>query len=145
MKTPITKHFTYEEFEYSRKAQELGLDNRIPSDEIRSAIRLLVVNLLQPLRDLLQRPLIVSSGYRSPALNQAVGGAKNSQHMRGEAADVSCKGALETLLLAQTVLRSGLPFDQMILYKSLLHLSFNAAGPQRHQILYDKSYRGATL
>ena len=141
MKTPVSRHFCYEEFEQSRTARELVIDNRIPSDKIRFAIRLLVLNLLQPLRDILQRPIIVTSGYRSPALNRAVGGSRNSQHMKGEAADIYCTEAAETLRMAQTVLEHGLPFDQMILHNSLLHLSFKANGPQRHQILYDPSYK----
>ena len=145
MKTPISKDFNYEEFEDSFRAKELKIVNLIPSYKIRFAIRLLVLNLLQPLRDKLQRPLVLSSGYRSPALNKAIGGAKNSQHLKGEAADISCQGAMEVLLLAQIIFRYALPFDQMILYESFLHLSFKANGQQRHQILYDKSYREAKL
>jgi hypothetical protein len=145
MKTPISKHFNYEEFEFSQKANELGIDNHIPSDKIRFAIRLLVLNLLQPLRDKVQRPLVLNSGYRSPALNKAVGGAKDSQHLKGEAADIFCKDAMEVLLLAQIIFRYSLPFDQMILHDSLLHLSFKPDGKQRHQILYNKSYKEAQL
>mgnify|MGYP000880592220 FL=1 len=145
MKTPISKHFNYEEFEFSQKANELGIDNNIPSDKIRFAIRLLVLNLLEPLREILQRPLILTSGYRCPALNKEVGKANDSQHLKGEAADLHCEGALEVLSLAQIVLRHKLPFDQMILYKSILHLSFKANGQQRRQILYDKSYKEAQL
>jgi len=145
MKTPISNHFTYEEFERSSKANETGIDNRIPSDKIRYAIRILVLNLLQPLRDQLQRPLVVVSGYRCPALNRAVGGSVSSQHMKGEAADVYCTDALEALLLVQIVLRHCLPFDRLILYQSHLHLSFKANGPQRHQVLYDKSYKHAIV
>ncbi len=134
MSTPISNHFSYEEFERSSKAKELAIDNRITSDKIRFALRILVLNLLQPLRDHLTRPLVVASGYRCQALNRAVGGA-----------DLFCKDALEALFLAQVVLRHCLPFDQMILYKSHLHLSFKAHGPQRHQVLYDPSYKKAIL
>lgn len=145
MSTPISNHFSYEEFERSSKARELAIDNRIPSDKIRFALRILVLNLLQPLRDCLKRPLVVASGYRCPALNRTVGGSMSSQHMKGEAADLFCKDALEALFLAQVVLRHCLPFDQMILYRSHLHLSFKAHGPQRHQVLYDPSYKKAIL
>ena len=147
MRTPISKDFCYEEFEESLKAKELKIDNTIPSNKIRFAIRLLVLNLLQPLRDKIQRPLFLNSGYRSPALNKnkAVGGTKDSQHLKGEAADISCKDAMEVLLLAQIIFRYSLPFDQMILHDSFLHLSFKANGPQRQQILYDKSYKEAQL
>jgi len=145
MRTPISKDFYYEQFEDSLKAKELKIDNLIQSEKTRFAIRLLVFNLLQPLRDKIQRPLVLNSGYRCPALNKAVGGAKDSQHLKGEAADISCKDAMEVLLLAQIIFRYSLPFDQMILYDSFLHLSFKAHGQQRHQILYDKSYKEAQL
>ncbi len=143
MRTPISKDFYYEEFEKSDKAEELNIDNSIPSNKIRFAIRILVINLLQPLRDKVQRPIILNSGYRSPALNKALGGAKDSQHLKGEAADIFCKNAREVLLLSQIVFRYTLPFDQMILYSSFLHLSFRANGHQRRQIIYDKSYTEA--
>lgn len=145
MKTPISKHFNYEEFEFSNKANELDIDNHIPSDKIRFAIRLLVLNILEPLRNILQRPIILNSGYRCPELNKEIGGQKNSQHLIGEASDIRCGSAMEVLALAQIVKRHGLPFDQMILYESILHLSFKANGQQRHQILYDKSYKEAQL
>ncbi len=145
MKTPVSQNFTYEEFEYSKTANDLGIDNKIPSEKIRFAIRLLVLNLLQPLRDLIQRPLIVTSGYRTPALNKIVGGSKNSQHTKGEAADLFCNTPLGVLLLAQVVVRNNLPFDQMILYDTIVHLSFKAKGAQRYQIRYDKSYKLSRL
>ncbi|HOS46071.1 MAG TPA: D-Ala-D-Ala carboxypeptidase family metallohydrolase [Paludibacter sp.] len=78
MKTPISKHFNYDEFEFSNKANELGIDNHIPSDKIRFAIRLLVLNILEPLRNIVQRPIILNSGYRCPELNKEIGGQKNS-------------------------------------------------------------------
>lgn len=145
MKTPISKDFCYEEFEASLKAEELKIDNSIPSKKIRFAIRLLVLNLLQPLRDKVQRPLILNSGYRSPALNKAVGGVKESQHVKGEAADISCKDAMQVLLLSQIIMRFSIPFDQMILHENFIHLSFKAKGRQRYQIIYDKSYKEAKL
>lgn len=145
MKTPISKHFNYEDFEFSIKANELGIDNRIKSEKIRFSIRLLVLNLLEPLCDILQRTLILTSGYRCPALNKETGGAKNSQHLLGEASDIHCESTMEVLALAQIVIRHKLPFDQMILYNSFLHLSFKASGQQRRQVLYDKSYKEALL
>ena len=145
MITPISKNFNYEEFEISHDANELGIDNHIPSDKIRFAIRLLVLNLLQPLRDKVQHPLVLNSGFRSTALNKAIGGAKDSQHLKGEASDIHCESTMEVLALAQIVIRHKLPFDQMILYDTFLHLSFKANGQQRHQILYDKSYKEAKL
>ncbi len=138
MKGKITENFTWEEFERSETAQKNGIDNSIPETEaIKMPIRSLVVNLLQPLRNAVGQPLIINSGYRCRELNKLLNGAKNSQHCLGEAADVR---AADPLLLAQYVKRKKLPFDQMILYSSFVHLSHKELGPQRGEILYDKSY-----
>ena len=99
----ISRNFTYSEFERSDTASLHGIDNTIPDDRIRRAVRLLVGNVLQPLRDAMGVPLHINSGYRSSALNTLLRGARNSQHTKGEAADVA---APDPLLLAQTVIRN---------------------------------------
>ena len=134
----ISRNFTYSEFERSDTAALHGIDNAIPDDRIRRAVRHLVGNVLQPLRDVMGTPLHINSGYRSPALNTLLRGARNSQHTKGEAADIA---APDPLLLAQTVIRNRLPFDQMILYSTFVHISHKPDGPQRGQILYDSSYK----
>lgn len=139
MKGQITENFRWEEFELSRKAIELRIDNTIPDTEaVKMPIRALCVNLLQPLRNAVGMPLHINSGYRCPALNKAVGGVPSSQHCKGEAADIA---AADPLLLAQVVLRHRLPFDQMILYSDFVHLSYRHDGKNRRQVLYDKSYK----
>lgn len=138
----ISENFTWEEFQRSPTADKLGIDNSIPDESIASQIRSLVVTVLQPLRGAYGRPLAVNSGYRSPAINKAIKGAKNSQHTKGQAADIATDNPRE---LARLVLRKNLPFDQMILYPTFIHLSHRHPGPQRSQILYHKSYQGETL
>ena len=138
----ISENFTWEEFQRSEAADKLGIDNRIPDESIAAQIRSLVVTVLQPLRRAYGRPLAVNSGYRSPDLNKAIKGANNSQHTKGQAADIAIDNPLE---LARLVLRKNLPFDQMILYPTFIHLSHRHPGPQRNQILYHKSYQGKTL
>lgn len=138
MKGSITKNFRWEEFERSNKADELGIDNTIPDNTVAENVRALVFNVLQPLRDACEHPLRVNSGYRSKALNKAVKGAANSQHTRGEAADIHEDNPFT---LAWLVLHIGLPFDQLILYDTFIHLSYKRRGPQRGQILYDQSYK----
>ena len=138
MKGYITKNFSWEEFERSSKAAELGIDNTIPDENVAVNIRALVFNVLQPLRDACGHPLRVNSGYRSQALNKAVKGAANSQHTRGEAADIHEDNPFT---LAWLVLHIGLPFDQLILYDTFIHLSHKRNGPHRGQILYDQSYK----
>ena len=82
----ISKNFTVEEFTYSRKAIENGIDN-MPGESQIAAIRLLITQLIQPLRDRLGEPIAITSVYRCPGVNRLVGGVVNSQHTRGEAAD----------------------------------------------------------
>lgn len=138
----ISENFTWEEFQQSKTADKLGIDNRIPDESIASQLRSLVVTVLQPLRRAYGKPLAINSGYRSPALNKAVKGANNSQHTKGQAADIATDNPRE---LARLVLRKNLPFDQMILYPTFIHLSHKHPGSQRNQILYHKSYQGKTL
>lgn len=84
------KNFKIEEFTESYKAKKLGIDNT-PSPEIKKNIISLVDNILQPVRDEYGKPIIVSSGYRCEKLNKAVGGATNSDHKYGCAADIQSK------------------------------------------------------
>lgn len=140
----ISKNFSYHEFEASTKAKEKRINNTITSFDVRDALKSLVINLLQPLRDWANAAVNVSSGYRCPELNEAVGGSSTSQHPKGEAADVWCP-VKTPYQLACAVIELGLKFDQMILYPGFLHLSYKKSGKQRMQILYNKSYKGKRL
>ena len=138
----ITENFSWEEFQRSSKAEELGIDNSIPDESIASQIRSLVVTVLQPLRSAFGKPLHINSGYRCPALNKALKGAKNSQHTKGQAADIASDNPHR---LAELVLQKKLPFDQMILYNTFVHISHKHARPQRGEVLYDAGYEGEKL
>lgn len=135
----ISKNFSFAEFEKSDTAKRLRITNVITTTEVRDAVKALVLNVLQPLRDAWGGPLNINSGYRCPALNEAVGGVDTSQHVKGEAADVACT---DPLALARLAKRLKLPFDQMIVYPSFVHFSHRRDGEQRGQILYAKSYKG---
>lgn len=150
----LTPNFTLAEFTRSQTASRLGIDNH-PSDAVVRNLLSLCRNLLQPLRELVGRPLIVTSGYRCPALNRAVGGVAHSQHLVGEAADLR----LPTLTLHRAdgtpysapdldqarrwmdLVGSHLHFDQLILEHDRsgaywLHLSYRQ-GRNRHQVIGD--------
>lgn len=135
----ISKNFSYAEFEASPTAKAKGIINVISTFEIRDAVRELTLTVLQPLRDAWDEPLHINSGYRCPKLNAAVGGAPSSQHTKGEAADIH---ADHPIRLAQLAYNLGLPYDQMIIYPTFVHFSHKKGGPQRRQLLYNKSYRG---
>ena len=81
------KYFTLDELIHSDTADRLGIDNS-PTSEAVSNLNDLVTNVLDNLRDGWGRPIIVTSGYRCKELNAAVGGARNSQHLNGQAADI---------------------------------------------------------
>lgn len=86
----LTKNFTLEEMLRSSTADKKGIDNT-PSKEVKANLRELCEKVLQPIRDAWGAPLIVTSGYRCPELNKAVGGSSTSQHKFGSAADIRTK------------------------------------------------------
>ena len=83
----LSKNFTYEELVKSTTATRLKINNT-PNKEQHDNLKKLAETVLQPIRDKYGKPLIVSSGFRCEKLNKAVGGAKTSQHCKGEAADI---------------------------------------------------------
>lgn len=84
----LTEHFTLEEFTTSSTAKARGIDNSVSSQRVAENLRNLCEQVLEPLRSYANQPITISSGYRCKALNKVVGGARNSQHMTGEAVDI---------------------------------------------------------
>lgn len=130
--TQLSRSFTLEEFEYSDTALEAGINNKADGDAI-SCMQFLCSETLQPLRDYLDVPLILSSGYRCYDLNRAVGSDANSQHVKGMAADV-CSSVMTTFDISRLLIVSGIPFDQLIYEKRWVHISSKASG-NRGQVL----------
>ena len=127
----LGEHFTLEEMSYSRVAVENGIDNR-PAEEACEALKYLTTALLEPLRRLYGGPIVVTSGYRCKEVNRLVGGVPDSQHTKGEAADVACE---HSAYLVECLRRSGLDFDQCIQYSTFVHLSLKLSGQNRKQYL----------
>lgn len=140
----ISKNFSFSEFEHSDTAIREGIENTIPSAEVGDAIRRLTINVLQPLRDSLAATLIVESGYRCRKLNEMVGGVETSQHRKGEASDIRSPFFLP-LDIARRIVSLKLPFDQLILYPTFVHVSHKRKGRQRGQILYNRRYAGEKI
>lgn len=133
------KYFTIAELTKSATASRRGIDNT-PSSTIKANLTELVNKILDPLREAWGAPIIVSSGYRCPKLNRAVGGAKSSQHMYGQAADirtVSDKPS-ENKKLFDLTLKLNLPYDQLIdeYGYNWIHVSYSPRN--RKQILHIK-------
>lgn len=135
----ISKNFTWEEFTKSDTAKAHHISNAITDWDVRDNIKTLVDNVLQPLRDAWGQPLFIKSGYRCKELNELVGGVETSQHRKGQAADVGCS---DPYALAKLLLKMKLPFDQIVLYPTFLHISYKDDGENRGQIVYNKRYKG---
>lgn len=133
------KYFSYEELTKSIIAKNKGIDNT-PSTEIKKNLKALVDNILDPLREAYGKPITVTSGYRCPKLNTAVKGAKNSQHVKGQAADINGVKDLrsENKKLFDLVIKLNLPYDQLIdeYNYNWVHVSFS--DKPRKQILHIK-------
>lgn len=127
-------YFTIDELTRSSKAQKLGIDNTPPA-AILAKLQTLITQCLDPIRRIYGRPIIVSSGYRCPALNKAVGGSGTSQHMEGEAADLvpASGGSLKGIFRA-AVQWGG--YDQLIIEQSgssrWVHVSY---GPRNRRTI----------
>lgn len=124
----LTEHFTLEEFTDSQTATRRGIDNSAPPPVVNNLRR--VAELLEQVRALVGKPLVVSSGYRSPALNVAIGGARSSAHLTGLAADINAVG-MRARELAVAIRDSGLPFDQLIHEGTWVHIGLNSGQPRR--------------
>ncbi|MDD3124116.1 MAG: D-Ala-D-Ala carboxypeptidase family metallohydrolase, partial [Candidatus Izemoplasmatales bacterium] len=122
------KHFTLKELCRSNVAEVRRIENK-PNQQQIDSLTALVDNVLDPLRERFKRPIIINSGFRSKDLNGAVGGASNSQHMKGEAADIYA-GTKEGNRELFELIRKHLPFDQLINENdfSWIHVSYRADG-----------------
>ena len=107
----LSKNFTLKEFTKSMTATRLGIDNT-PNEEHLEAAKALFENCVQKVREHWGITRI-SSGYRSPALNEAIGGSTRSQHSKGQAVDFECDRA-DNAEVCQWIL-DNLDFDQVIL------------------------------
>ena len=113
----LSENFTLEELIRSNAAERMGIDN-VPKDEkVVENLRSLCLEVLQPLRDYVGAPVHINSGYRCPELNMAVGGVKNSQHCRGEAADIRIVSPKQGREWAAWI-EDNCRFDQMLLERN---------------------------
>ena len=128
----ITKNFTLTEL----TTTNTGITNNPNRQEVLALIRL-TGKVLQPARDLYSSAIRVNSGYRSYAVNKAVGGARNSQHILGEAADITVHSKEGNKKLFELI-RDNLNYDQLINERnySWIHVSYKSEEKNRKQILH---------
>ena len=108
----LSKHFSLSEFEKSSTATRLGIKNKAGSGEIKNLTDLCYA-VLEPVRAKFEKPVFITSGYRSEQLCEAIGSKKTSQHTRGEAVDFEIMG-ISNLQLALWI-QNNCDFDQLIL------------------------------
>lgn len=120
----LSKNFCLAEMLRSQLAERHGITEQFsPPENVKENLKALCRNILQPLRDSLKKPILVSSGYRCVRLNSFVGGSPRSDHLTGKAADLNffINGREENLRLAIEVIKLKLSFKQMILEGGTLH------------------------
>ena len=125
------KYFSFSEFFKSDVAEKHQVKN-IPDDaqlsQVLGNIKALVLNVLDPLRARIGRPIIITSGYRSQRVNELVGGSKTSQHLLGKAADIHVQGYTpQQMDMVYRTIQMYYDFDQLIFYpsKNIIHISWN--------------------
>lgn len=150
----LTEHFSLAEFERSATASANHINNHVPESLVPS-LKHLCEQVLEPLRKHYGKPIVISSGYRCPKLNAIVGGARHSQHMKGEAADLhipSIKAPDGSIVQDMATARSWIEFimsetcfDQLILEHSRsgtcwIHVSCkNDHSLNRHHVIQNFS------
>ena len=139
----LSEHFELAEFLVSETAARRGIANE-PTLEIIENLRRLCQLVLEPLRVKLARPVVITSGYRSPALNRAIGGSPTSHHMQGRAADLIVPD-ITPLAVCQAASQLKLPCVQIIHeFGRWTHLSV-AISNERTQLLTAKLSQGKTV
>ena len=133
--TRLTPHFTLEEFTFSQTATRKGIDNT-PHEGILDNLCILA-NGMEDVRNLLNAPIHVSSGYRCPELNDLLGSKRTSQHTQGLACDFTSNAYGSPQIIFADIITSDIPFDQLILeFDRWIHISFvEDGGTPRKQAL----------
>ena len=129
------KYFTIKELCHSDTAIKKKIDNT-PNSEIVNNLTQLINNILDPLREKYGKPITVNSGYRCSELNKVLRGSATSQHLTGQAADITVGSVQKNRQLFGLILYLDLPFDQLIDESNFkwIHVSFSKN--PRKQILH---------
>ncbi len=142
----LSRNFTLNELTRSGTAQRRGIDNE-PTDVHLDNLQRIVDEILQPMREDLG-PIRVTSGYRSPKLNRAIGGSSRSQHCKGEAVDIQFweGGDMDNKVIYDYILDNEIEFDQMIneFDFSWIHISLKEKGNRNRVLEAYKNEEGKT-
>jgi zinc D-Ala-D-Ala carboxypeptidase len=146
----LSKNLALAEVTRSETAKRKGISN-MPTPEHIDNFKKLAENVFQPIREHFGVPIHLSSGYRSKALNTAVGGSLSSQHCTGEAIDIDMDGTSITNKQVFDFVKEHVNFDQMIwefgsdTNPDWVHVSYESTGKQRKQVLKAVKQGGKTI
>ena len=138
----LSGHFSLAELTKSQTATRKGIDNKPTLEHIENLTEL-CVQILEPTRRNFGKPMVISSGYRSEELCEAIGSSKNSQHAKGQAADFEMFG-IDNKELAKYI-KNNLVFDQLILEfynpddpsSGWVHCSYSKEENRKQSLLYN--------
>ena len=144
----LSQNFTLQEFTKSQTALRQGIDNTPDQEHLTNAVNLFA-NVVQQVRNNFG-VTVINSGYRGPALNEAVGGSSKSQHCKGEAVDIECPGTPNYEVASW--IAENLDFDQLILEfytpgipdSGWVHVSYKSVG-NRKSVLTAMKENGKTV
>jgi hypothetical protein len=148
----LSTHLSLAEVTRSDSAKRKGISNQ-PTPEHIENFKKLAEKVFEPIRNHFKVPIHISSGYRSKALNEAIGGSLTSQHCSGEAIDIDMDGSTNGVSNADVFkyIKDHLQFDQLIWEfgsssnPDWVHVSYESTGKQRKQILKAKKVGGKTV
>lgn len=145
----LSKNLSLAEVIRSETAKRHGVSN-MPTEEHIANLKLVAEKVFQPIREHFDQPIHVSSGYRSKALNDKIGGSITSQHCSGEALDIDMDGTSITNAQVFNYIKDNLDFDQLIwefgtdTNPDWVHVSYESTGRQRKQVLKATKSGGKT-
>ena len=146
----LSENLSLAEVIRSETAKRNGISNK-PNPRHLENLKIIAVNIFQPIRNFFQRAVHLSSGYRSEELNAFINGSKSSQHCTGEALDIDMDGTEVTNKEVFDYIKDNLEFDQLIWEfgtndnPDWVHVSYKASGKQRKQILKAIKVKGKTV
>lgn len=120
----LTENFSLDELTASQTATRLGIKNE-PSPQALDNLRVTASNMEHVRKILLNKPIHISSAFRSPTLNRAIGGSPTSAHCFGYAVDFTCHSFGTPKEVCKAIMASSLKYDQMIFEGTWVHISFD--------------------
>ena len=146
----ISEHVSYKEGVYSTTATRRGIDN-VPNDEQLANMELIAEKVFEPLRKYVGGPIKINSFFRCPKLNKAIGGARSSQHMKGQAMDIDDTFGVVANSDMYNYIKNNLDFDQIIWEfgdddnPNWVHVSYVSKEDNRNRCLRASKSGGTTL